>query len=277
MTGEQIIIDSHGAKIPALGLGTWTLKGESCVAMVEHAIKVGYRHIDTAQMYDNEAAVGEGLRGSGVPRDDIFVTTKVWWDRAREGDLERSVEESLGRLGFDPVDLLLIHWPNPEVPVKETMRALNRVKRDGMARHIGISNYTTDLMAQALAHSEEPLVANQVEYHPYLDQSAVLGKVREAGMVMTSYCPIAKGAVFDDPVIREIGEGHEKTPGQVTLRWLVQQDRVAAIPRSSKPENVTANLQIFDFELSAEEMAAISALAKPDGRLVAPDFSPEWD
>jgi len=277
MEGKQIVIDAHGARIPALGLGTFTLKDDACVAMVEHAIKAGYRHIDTAQMYDNEAAVGAGVRHGGVKRDEIFVTTKVWWDRAREGDLERSVEESLGRLGFDPVDLVLLHWPNPEVPVKETMRALNRVKRDGLARHIGISNFPTALMNEALAHTQEPLVANQVEYHPYLDQAAVLERARAAGMVLTAYCPVAQGKVFDEPLLREIGERYDKTPGQVALRWLVQQEGVAAIPRSSKPENVTANLAVFDFALSDDEMAAISGLARPGGRLVKPAFSPDWD
>lgn len=276
-SGDQIIRKSHGAEIPALGLGTFGLNKDVCVDIVEHALQTGYRHIDTAQMYDNEKEVGEAVRTSSVPRDDVFVTTKVWWDQAKEGHLERSVEGSLNKLGFDPVDLVLIHWPNNEVPVKETIRALNRVKRDGMCRHIGVSNYTTDLMAQALAATEEPLVCNQVEYHPYLAQDKVLSAVREAQMLMTSYSPIGKGTVFDDPVLREIGEAYEKTPGQVTLRWHLQQDTVMAIPRSSKRSNVTDNFDIFNFVLNDEEMAAISARARPDGRMIMPSFAPDWD
>lgn len=271
-------VKANGASIPALGLGTFSLEGEDCVHMVGEALARGYRHIDTARMYGNEAEVGEGLRRSGLARDDVFVTTKVWWSDLAGDDLRRSAEGSLKRLGLEQVDLLLVHWPNPNVPLAETMAALARAKQDGLTRHIGISNFTTRHIAEALDVCPEPLVANQVEYHPYLDQSKVYAACRQAGMAMVSYCPLHRdGGLLGNAAVVAASRHHGKTPGQIVLRWHVQQDGVVAIPRTSKPERLSENADIFDFELTAAEMAAISSLAAEGSRICDFDFSPDWD
>jgi 2,5-diketo-D-gluconate reductase B len=245
--------------------------------MVGYALAMGYRHIDTAQMYGNESEVGRALVASGIAREEVFITTKIWPDSFRNGDLQDAAPRSLERLGLDAVDLLLLHWPNPMVPLAETIGALNEVAAQGLARHIGISNFTRALLAEAVALSERPLVANQVEYHPFLDQSALLERLREQGMALIAYSPLAQGAVFRDPSLKAIAEAHGRTPGQVALRWLIQQPGVAAIPRSSKPERAAENLAVFDFALSDQEMATISALSRPGGRLVDPGIAPAWD
>ncbi len=271
------IVESNGARIPALGLGTWDIRGETCVEIVAEGLKLGYRHVDTAAAYENEVQVGEGMRASGVAREDIFLTTKVWHDRLRSGDLEKSAEESIARLGVDYLDLLLVHWPNPAVPVRETMEAISRVKRDGLTRNIGISNFTVALVEEAVAASPEPIVTNQIEYHPYLDQAKVMEACRRHGISVTAYCPIARGKVVGDPVIEEIAARHGKTPVQVTLRWLVQQPDVIAIPRTSSKVRLAENLDIDGFTLSVAEMQAIAGLSHPQGRLVRAAWAPNWD
>lgn len=271
-------VNADGAAIPALGLGTWTLKDDQCAGMVAEALAVGYRHVDTAASYDNEEAVGVGLRVSGIARDDVFVTTKVWWTDLAPADLMRSAESSLKRLGLDRVDLLLIHWPNPKIPLKGSIKALNAAKTSGLAKHIGVSNFTTALLLQAIALSDAPLVANQVEYHPYLDQTKVLRACREAGMAMVSYCPLSRGgSLFSEKAVTGAAARHSKTPGQIVLRWHVQQDDVVAIPRTNRLERLAENFAIFDFVLSDVEMAAISALSKANSRICDYDFSPHWD
>jgi diketogulonate reductase-like aldo/keto reductase len=271
-------VEANGAAIPALGMGTWTLSGAQAAELVEHALRIGYRHVDTAAAYGNEQAVGEGLRASGVDRDAVFVTTKVWWTDLAQADLRRSAEESLRRLGLDQVDLLLIHWPNPRIPLRETIDALNAVRRDGLARHIGVSNFPTALLAEAVAASEAPLCVNQVENHPYLDQRKVHAACRAAGMAMVSYCPLHRGGpLLEEPAVRAAAARLARTPGQVVLRWHVQQEGVAAIPRSARKERLAENLDIFGFALSSEEMAAISALAGRSHRICDADFAPAWD
>ncbi|MDN3518090.1 aldo/keto reductase [Aquisalimonas lutea] len=272
------VVHANGADIPAIGFGTFQLEPDTARARVHDALAAGYRHIDTAQMYNNEEAVGAGIRDSGLARDEIFVTTKVWVDRFRDGDLQRSAEESLQRLGLDAVDLLLLHWPNPEVPLEETIGALNDVRQRGMARHIGVSNFTVALTREAIAASDAPLVTNQVEYHPYLSQDPVRRELARQGMALTAYCPLGQGRVLQDPVIARIASDHGKDPGQVILRWHYQQPDVVAIPRSSREERVRSNLEIFDFELSEAEMNAISGLAREDGRIISPaSLAPAWD
>ncbi len=267
----------QGVEIPALGFGTYELNNDDAATMITEAAKIGYRHFDTAQMYHNEEGVGRGLKASGLARDDYFLTTKVWFDQFQSGDLQTSVVESLRKLDLDHVDLLLLHWPNDDVPLEETIAALNEVKNLGMTRLIGISNFPTALIEKAVSLSDAALTVNQVEYHPYLDQTKVLKSLRDRDMLLTAYCPIARGKVLTDPTLIKIGKKHDKSPVQVTLRWLLQQDGVMAIPKSGSPKNAAANFDIFDFELSADDMAAISALAKPDGRLIDPEFAPKWD
>lgn len=267
----------QGVEIPALGFGTYELNNDDAATMITEAAKIGYRHFDTAQMYHNEEGVGRGLKASGLARDDYFLTTKVWFDQFQSGDLQTSVVESLRKLDLDHVDLLLLHWPNDDVPLEETIAALNEVKNLGMTRLIGISNFPTALIEKAVSLSDAALTVNQVEYHPYLDQTKVLKSLRDRDMLLTAYCPIARGKVLTDPTLIKLGKKHDKSPVQVTLRWLLQQDSVMAIPKSGSPKNAAANFDIFDFELSADDMAAISALAKPDGRLIDPEFAPKWD
>ncbi|MER9064819.1 aldo/keto reductase [Mesorhizobium sp. M0698] len=258
----------NGAAIPVIGLGTWTLKGELCSELVAHALSLGYRHLDTAAYYENETAVGEGVRFSNIPRDDVFVTTKVQYTDIAPGDLERSAEESLKRLGLDTVDLLLIHWPNPEVPLAGSIKALNSVRNSGMARHIGVSNFPTGMLAEAVHLSDAPLVANQVEYHPYLDQTKVHAACRAAGMAMVAYCPLGRGgALFEDAAIGDSAKRHDKSPAQIVLRWQVQQEGLVAIPRAERKEWLAENIDLFDFELSSEEMVAISRLRSRNYRI----------
>jgi diketogulonate reductase-like aldo/keto reductase len=271
-------VTAHGAAIPAIGMGTWTLKGSACTDLVAHALAIGYRHVDTAAAYDNEAAVGAGLRASGVARDEIFLTTKVWWTDLAPADLERSAEASLKRLGVDHVDLLLIHWPNGKIPLEASIAALNRVRARGLARHIGVSNFTLGLLSRAIAASEAPLVANQVEYHPYLDQRKMLDACRAAGMAMVSYCPIFRGdRLLAEPAIADAAARHGRTPAQVVLRWHIEQLGVVAIPRTTKKERLAENLDVSGFSLDASETAAISALRGAGRRLCDFDFSPRWD
>lgn len=269
-------VEAQGARIPSLGLGTWRVLGATCARIVEQALRLGYRHIDTAQGYENEAEVGDGLRRSGVPRDAVFVTTKLWWTNLAPRDLLRSTRESLSRLKLSEVDLLLIHWPNPAVPLADTLGALAQAKQGGMARHIGVSNFNIALMEQAVKLCPEPLVCNQVEYHPFIDQSKVVEACKRLGMALVAYSPIARGGIADAALLSEIGAAHGKTAAQVTLRWLVQQG-VVAIPRTSRIERLSENFSIFDFALSPQEMGAITALGSVKGRIVSPDFAPKWD
>src|SRR5258707_7736159 len=269
-------VEANGASIPAIGLGTWELRGRACARLVEQALRLGYRHIDTAQIYENEREVGDGLRASGVKRDDVFVTTKVWTTHFAPNDLERSTKESLARLRLTEVDLLLLHWPNPQVPLSETLGALAHVKQLGMARHIGVSNFTVALIEAAVAACPEPLACDQVEYHPYLDQTKVLDACARHGLALVAYSPVAKGRIRSDQVLARIGQAHGKTAAQVCLRWLVQQN-VAAIPRTSRIERLSENIDIFDFALSADEMYQISQMRSARGRLTDFGFAPKWD
>jgi 2,5-diketo-D-gluconate reductase B len=269
-------VEANGAKIPAIGLGTWELRGRACARLVEQALKLGYRHIDTAQVYENEREVGEGLRMSGVRRDDVFVTTKVWTTHFAPNDLVRSTKESLAKLRLSEIDLLLLHWPNPQVPLSETLGALARVKELGMVRHIGVSNFTVALIEEAVAACPSRLACDQVEYHPYLDQTKVREACARHGMGLVAYSPVAKGRIKDDATLTRIGRAHGKTAAQVCLRWLVQQD-VSAIPRTSRIERLSENIDIFDFTLSNEEMAEISEMGSAKGRLTDYGFAPKWD
>ncbi len=271
-------VNANGAKIPAIGFGTFRMPGADVLRMVPSVLRLGYRHIDTAQAYRNEAEVGEAIAGSGVARGDIFLTTKVWVDSYRHDDFIRSVDESLKKLKTDYVDLLLLHWPQSDVPLAERIGALNEVRDAGKVRHIGISNFNTALMAESIALSRAPVVTNQVEYHPYLDQITVLNAARTSGMSITAYYAMADGKVIDDPTIKAIAAAHGKSEAQVVLRWLIQQDGVVTLSKTISEERAKSNFEIFDFELSADEMQDLHALARPDGRIVNPrNLAPEWD
>jgi diketogulonate reductase-like aldo/keto reductase len=267
----------HGAEIPQIGFGTSGL-GDNAGESVATALKVGYRHIDTAWKYGTERGVGEGIRASGLRREDVFLTTKVSHEYLRAADFERSTEESLKTLGVDYVDLLLIHWPNAEIPLPEPVAALAKMKRIGLTRHIGVANFPVALLDEAVRLCPEPLVTDQVEYHPYLDQSKLLAACRRHGIVLTAYCPLGRGRLINDPIIREMARARGKTVAQIALRWLVQQDGVVPIPRSSNPTRMAENLDVFGFALSDDEMARIAALKRPDARIANPvGRAPAWD
>ena len=276
MPQSQSAITVDGHAIPLLGFGTWQVEPADARRMVAEALRIGYRHIDTAWIYHNEAAVGDGIRDSGVDRNDIWLTTKIWVAHFERDALLRQAEESAKALGFTP-DLLLLHWPKKTPDVAETIAALNEAKDKGLTRAIGVSNFPSAEFREAQALSKARLVTNQVEYHPYLKLTRLLETARDLGSSITAWSPLAQGQVADDPTIGEIARAHGKSPAQVTLRWLIQQD-VIAIPRTVKEHRARENFDIFDFALSAEEMDRIHALARPDGRLgdwLDKDF--HWD
>jgi 2,5-diketo-D-gluconate reductase B len=268
------VVESHGARIPAIGLGTMTLKENVCVEAVSAALQMGYRHIDTAAFYGNEREVGEGLRASGVPRKEIFLCTKV--RTVGPGEFERSVENSLKLLDLPQVDLLLIHWPSPEHPLSAYLPALCKAKRSGQARHIGVANFTVALLDEASKIADEPMVTNQIEMHPFLDQTKVMAASRKQGLSVTAYCPIARGKLPGNELLDRIGQKYGKTGPQVSLRWLVQQG-VIPIPRTANRDKLAQNLDVFDFNLTDAEMAEIAALKRPDSRIVNPPHAPKWD
>lgn len=271
------LVQANGAEIPAIGLGTWLLSGEACSQAVLWALEAGYRHLDTAKMYGNEEDVGAGLKASGVPREEVFVTTKVWLDDVAPGNLERSAEASLRRLGLSQVDLLLIHWPNEAVPLADSTAALCNAKRSGLARHVGVSNYPSAMLREAVRLASEPIAANQVESHPYLAQHAVGAACWETGVALTAYCPLGRSTALSDPTLKAIADAHGRTVSQVVLRWHMQQPGVIAIPKSGTKAHIVDNLAVFDFTLTDEEMTRVSALARPGSRVVDPAFAPRWD
>jgi diketogulonate reductase-like aldo/keto reductase len=266
-------VKANGAAIPAIGLGTWNLRGEECTVAVNWALEAGYRHVDTAAMYGNEDAVGLALKRAGLPRDEIFVTSKVWYTDLAPEDLERSTRRSLDQLELNQLDLLLIHWLNPAIPLKDTLDALSGMKRHGLTRHIGVSNFSARRLDNAVAMSQEPLVVNQCEYHPYLEQRVVREACRRHGLAFTSYCPLGRGEVIENPTIGAIARRHGKTPAQIVLRWHVQQPGTIVIPKSGNRTRIRENLAVFDFGLTDDEMARISALARPEGRKVVPSWA----
>jgi len=269
MTVPSLAFSQEAGAVPALGFGTSPLTGGLSSETVIAALNAGYRHIDTARKYGTEPAVGEAMRASGVPRRDIFLTTKVSHENLRAADFARSVDESLAALKVDYVDMLLVHWPNPAIALAETMPALAKAKRQGLARHIGVANFNIGLLDQAVELCPEPLVTLQAEYHPYLDQSKLLAAVRRHKLVFIAYCPLGRGRLFSDPLLAEIAAKRGRSIAQVALRWLMQQD-VAAIPFSSQPQRIADNFSVFDFALSDDEMKRIAALKRPDGRVANP-------
>ncbi|MEQ7156317.1 aldo/keto reductase [Brevundimonas aurifodinae] len=262
---QQASITVDGQTLPLLGFGTWQLEPQDARRMVAEALRIGYRHIDTAWIYKNEAAVGDGIRDSGVARDNIWLTTKIWVAHFERDALLRQAEESATSLGFTP-DLLLLHWPKVTPSIPDTIAALNEAKDRGLTRAVGVSNYPSTQFREAQSASDAKLITNQVEYHPYLSLKTLRATAAELGSSITAWSPLAQGQIADDPVIGEIARAHGKTPGQVTLRWLIQQD-VIAIPRTTKPQRAAENFDIWEFSLSAEEMERVHALARPDGRL----------
>jgi diketogulonate reductase-like aldo/keto reductase len=249
-----------GVEVPSLGLGTWRLSGEGCVRAVAHALALGYRHIDTAQIYANEDGVGRAVRNSGVDREEIFLVTKVWTSSFSHDGVIRSTRESLKNLRAEYVDLLLMHWPNPSVPLEETLGAMRELQEEGSVRHVGVSNFPPSMVEEATRHAE--IFCNQVEYHPYKSQEELLEQAKEMDYLLTAYSPVAGGEAVHDATLQEIGKAHGKTAAQVALRWLIRQEKVAAIPKATSDDHLRSNLDIFDFELSDEETERVSALRR---------------
>ena len=272
-------VTAHGARMPVIGYGTFRSAGEDCARGVAEALRVGYRAVDTAAGYQNEDKVAEGIRASGVKREDIFITTKVRPEDSEDAAFRASVERSLRLLDIDQLDLLLIHWPSKTVPVAQTIASLNACKAAGWTRHIGVSNFPVKLLAEAWAVTDAPLVTNQCEYHPYLNQDALMAATREHGMIFTAYSPIARGALLEDAVVGRIARTKGVTPAQVVLRWDIQQENVVTIPKSVTPEQIRRNFDIFTFTLSDTEMAEITALSRTHKLRVAdpPQYAPDWD
>ncbi|MEN3186218.1 MAG: aldo/keto reductase [Atribacterota bacterium] len=255
---EYIVL--YGTKIPVIGFGTWDIRGEVGEKAVLSALSLGYRHIDTAEFYDNEERIGSAIRKSGVPREEIFLTTKVWYTHLRWEDVKKSCEESLRKLKTDYVDLYLIHWPTESVPLEETIGAMEKLREEGKIRFLGVSNFDISLLEKALQVASSPVLTNQVECHPYLTQQDLLRYCQEKNVMLTAYSPLARGRLLGDPVLTRIGEKYGKSPNQVALRWLVQRKMVAAIPKAQSIEHQKENLEIFDFALTSEEMEEIGRL-----------------
>lgn len=264
-------------ELPALGFGLFRLSAEEVERVVPAALEAGFRHFDTAQIYGNEAALGRALQKAGVARNEVFLTTKVWIANYGADLFRPSVEDSLARLQVDQVDLLLLHWPGREVPLEGQIERLESVRQAGLTRMIGVSNQNRDWLARSVALTGGRIATNQIEMHPYLDQSAMAAHAAGLGVSLTAYFALADGAVPKDPVLQKIGAAHGKTAAQVALRWLLQQGH-KVLTRTARPERVAENFAVSDFTLAADEMAQIAALARPDGRLIRrPDLTPGWD
>ncbi|SMO44762.1 aldo/keto reductase [Paracoccus laeviglucosivorans] len=269
-------VTAGGATIPALGFGVFRMSDAEVGRIVPAALETGFRHFDTAQIYGNEAALGRALRTAGAARDDLFLTTKVWIDNYSADRFAASVDESLDKLGVDRVDLLLLHWPGDKVPVADQIALLNQVQAAGKTRHIGVSNQNLTQLRQSVEASAAPIVTNQIEAHPYLDQQAMLVAAKSAGVALTAYFGMADGAVPRDGLLQQIGAKHGKTAAQVALRWLIQQGFIA-LSKTANPARLPENFAIFDFDLTPQDMVAIAGLARPDGRLVSPEgLAPDW-
>lgn len=264
----------QGVEVPKLGYGTWLVEGRDAYDGVLDALALGYRHVDTARAYGNEAEIGRALADSGVPREEVWLTTKVWRDDARAGDLERVFEQQLADLRVERVDLLLLHWP-ADAPLAETLGAMTALREQGLARQIGVSNFPSRLLEQALGLA--PIFANQVEYHPYLPQGPVMHLCLEHDLLLDAYSPFAHGLVHRDPVLGEIGARYGKSAGQVALRWLLDQPNVAALPKASSRERRAENVDVFDFDLTDEERGRIAALSERHHRTADPPWAPAWD
>ncbi len=270
------LITTRGLRMPKLGLGTWRLKGDECREAVERALSLGYRHLDTAEMYGNEEAVGAALAGARLARDSVHVTTKVWYDHLAPAAIRQALEASLGKLQTDHVDLYMIHWPSPDMNLPRALETLTRLQEEGLTRAIGVCNFPVALLRQAVEQVGAPIAANQIEYHVLLDQSLVLDYARAHDVAVTAYCPVAQGKLADHEELAAIGRKHNASAVQVALKWLLDQPGVAAIPKASRRESQVANLEAMKIELDDADREVIAMLPK-DRRLVSPAFAPVWD
>jgi 2,5-diketo-D-gluconate reductase B len=269
-------LETKGISMPKLGLGTFRMQGDACRAAVESALSLGYRHIDTAEMYANEDAIGAAIAASRVPRNGLHVTTKVWHENLAPDAIRRALDTSLNKLRLDHVDLYLVHWPSKAANWPAVFETLMTLKEEGRTRAIGVANFTTALLKIAVEEVGAPIACNQIEYHAMLDQSKIIDYLAAKSIPLVAYCPLAQGRVADDPVLGEIGRKHNATAAQVALKWLLDQPRVAAIPKASRPLSQQANLDALKVMLDDDDRRKIAALPK-DRRCVNPGFAPAWD
>jgi len=268
------------ANIPVLGLGTWQSTGQDCIDVVSQGLKMGYEHIDTAQAYGNEKEVGKGIKQSGVARDKFFLTTKIFPDdmKFQPEKLIEAAKRSLKDLDTDYVDLLLLHWPDDRVPLSETIPALCELQKQGLTRHIGVSNFNIAKLIEAEKYADVPIVVNQVEFHPFIKQQTLQTFLNNHHILLEAYSPLARGDVFDNEIIKQIADKHGITPAQVSLAWILSDKDRVAIPKTSNPDHLQGNLDAIDIQLSEDELEQIGSLARSDGRKIEhPDYTPEWD
>ncbi|MFW5992137.1 MAG: aldo/keto reductase [Halanaerobiaceae bacterium] len=259
-----------GDEIPILGLGTWQMTGRTCTEAVKNALELGYRHIDTADIYKNHLDIAPALKESDLDRSELFITSKVFRENLHYEDVLKS-ERFLKELGIEYLDLLLIHWPNKNVPIKETLKGLAELKEKGIAKNIGVSNFTIDLIKEAMEYYPELITVNQVEFHPFLYQKELLNFCREKNIVLTAYSPLARGKIFQNDVIVELAEKINKSPAQLVLKWLIDKE-IVVIPKASSIEHIRDNMDLFDWEIPAEIVGKIDNINTVE-RLIDPPFS----
>ncbi|HET6528341.1 MAG TPA: aldo/keto reductase [Balneolaceae bacterium] len=265
----------QGVDVPEIGLGTHRLHNKECSDIVRAALEIGYRHIDTAQMYKNERSIGRAIGISNVPREDIFLATKIWHTNLAADDVLQSTETSLKNLDTPYVDLLMIHWPNDQYDLRATIESMLILRDQGKALNIGVSNFPLHLLKKANDEIRAPIFCDQLEFHPFIDQLDLLDYAIENDILVTAYSPLAQGKVTENEVIQEIAEKYDKSPAQIALRWLIEQENVVAIPKASSKEHLKENFDIFDFFLDDEDFDRIDELEKGT-RLVNPSFAPDW-
>lgn len=266
----------QGIDVPEIGLGTYKLFGKECVQTVKMALNMGYRHIDTAQSYKNEAEIGEAIQKSHIKREELFITTKVWHTNLEKDDVLKTAENSLRQLDTPYVDLLLVHWPNSAVDIEQTLESFLSLRDQGKALNIGVANFPLPLLKEVNEELNAPIFCVQVEYHPFLSQFDLLDYAAEQDIMLTAYCPLARGEVMNNPLLKELSEKYGKSPAQIALRWLIEQEQVVAIPKSSSEQHLRDNLDIYDFALEDDDFYAIDDIEK-NRRLINPDFAPDWE
>jgi 2,5-diketo-D-gluconate reductase B len=269
-------LQTQGISLPRLGLGTYRMQGDVCRAAVESALALGYRHIDTAEMYGNEDAIGAAIAAAGVARRDLHVTTKVWNENLAPDAMRRSFDASLKKLRLDHVDLYLVHWPAKNMNLPAMFETLLKLKQEGRTRAIGVANFNIALLKTVVEQIKAPIACNQVEYHVMLDQTPLRKYLAAKAIPLVAYCPLAQGRVASDATLTAIGRKHGASAAQVALKWLLDQDGVAAIPKASRMESQKANLGALNVGLDDEDLRAIAGLPK-DRRCVNPGFAPVWD
>ncbi|SFL31141.1 2,5-diketo-D-gluconate reductase B [Halanaerobium salsuginis] len=261
----------NGSEIPALGLGTSGLKSDQCTETVKTALELGYRHLDTAAAYGNQTAIARAIKESTIPRQELFITSKVWWTDLAYNDFKQAVEKILSELELDYLDMLLIHWPNSDIPLTETLKALQEVKAAGQAKNTGVSNFTINHLKKALSIAPELITDNQVEFHPTLYQKELLKFCFKNDIILTAYSPLARGEALHNSVIKNLADKYDKSPAQLTLKWLLEKD-IVVIPKASSQKHLANNLEVFDWDLPLEAAREME-LINNNNRVINPDFA----